>query len=49
MEFFAGVGYLNQQHPHAWDLRTPPLQWRLGPTDARSPERVNVIGEGEKG
>lgn len=27
-QFFAGVGYLNQQHPHAWDFADAPLAYR---------------------
>ena len=35
--------------PHGWDLRTSPLRWRLGPADDAHPDRVQVIGECEKG
>jgi len=35
--------------PHGWDLRTSLLRWRLGPADPDHPERVEVVGEREKG
>ena len=27
-QYFTGVGYLNQQHPHAWDFADAPLAYR---------------------
>lgn len=36
-------------HPHGWDLRVPPLEYRLLPPDPDRPGLIDVVGERDHG